>query len=112
MKTRIAVAALTAALWGASAAQAGHVKTIQMEVHGLVCAFCAQGIEKKLRTMAPTQDVYVSLEKKLVAVTLKAGQDIPDATLSQSLKDSGYDVKSIARGTEHLDALRKASKAK
>lgn len=109
MKNRFATLAVVLALAAAGGAQAAHVKTIKMEVHGLVCAFCAQGIEKKLRAMAPTQDVYVSLERKLVAVTLKEGQDIPDATLAESLKDSGYDVKGIARGSEHLDAIRKAS---
>ena len=106
-KTVIALAALAAL--GTGLAQA---KTIRMEVNGLVCAFCAQGIEKKLRTMAPTRDVFVSLEKKLVAVALKDGQDIPDATLRESLKDSGYDVTSVARSDESLEAIRKAAKAK
>ena len=87
-------------------------KTIKMEVNGLVCAFCAQGIEKKLRSMAPTQDVFVSLEKKVVAVALKDGQDIPDATLKEQLKDSGYDVVSVSRSEEPLAAIRQAAKAK
>lgn len=92
----------------AAAAGAAHARTIRMEVHGLVCAFCAQGITKKLKAMAPTQDVYVSLERKLVAVSLKEGQDIPDATLKDTLKDAGYDVVRIARTDEQLADLRKA----
>ena len=107
---RIAISlSLAAVLAVAGIAQA---KTIRMEVHGLVCAFCAQGIEKKLRTMAPTQDVFVSLEQKLVAVALKDGQDIPDATLRDSLKDAGYDVKGIARTEEKLADVRKSAKGK
>jgi copper chaperone CopZ len=94
------------------ASLASHGKTVKMEVNGMVCAFCAQGIEKKLRAMAPTRDVLVSLEKRVVAVALKEGQDIPDATLTSSLKDSGYDVTSIARVDESLDTIRKAMKAK
>ena len=101
-----------AVAFGLAAAGAAQAKTIKMEVHGLVCAFCAQGIEKKLRSMAPTQDVFVSLETRLVAVLLKDGQDIADATLLASLKDSGYDVKTIARVDESLEAIRKAAKAK
>ena len=89
-----------------------HAKTIKMEVNGLVCAFCAQGIEKKLRSMAPTQDVFVSLEKKVVAVALKDGQDIPDATLKEQLKDSGYDVVTVSRSEEPLAAIRQAAKAR
>ena len=97
----------TIALLLALAAGFAQAKTIKMEVHGLVCAFCAQGIEKKLRTMQPTQDVYVSLERKLVAVALKDGQDIADAQLRDSLKDAGYDVVKIARSDEKLAEIRK-----
>ena len=105
---KLVIAIACGLLW----AGAVEAKTIKMEVNGLVCAFCAQGIEKKLRTMAPTKDVFVSLEKKLVAVALKDGQDIPDATLRESLKDSGYDVTTVSRTDEPLEAIRKAAKAK
>lgn len=105
----LSASCLALALLAAAGAQA---KTIRMEVHGLVCAFCAQGIEKKLRTMAPTQDVYVSLERKLVAVALKDGQDIPDGQLRDSLKDAGYDVKGISRTDEKLADVRKGAKSK
>ena len=103
---------LPLALAALSLAGTAQAKTIKMEVHGLVCAFCAQGIEKKLKSMAPTRAVFVSLEKKLVAVALKDGQDIPDATLRESLKDSGYDVKAIARVDDSLEKLRSDAKAK
>lgn len=108
MNPKLILAALAASLAAASA----QAKTIKMEVHGLVCAFCAQGIEKKLKTMAPTQAVYVSLENKLVAVALKDGQDIPDATLTAQLKDAGYDVKAISRTDEALDKIRADVKAR
>ena len=39
----------------------------------MVCAFCAQSIEKKLRALAPTKDVYVNLKERVVAVELKEG---------------------------------------
>src|SRR5688572_11214010 len=94
------------------AASAADAKTIKMEVHGLVCAFCAQGIEKKLRSMAPTKEVFVSLQHRIVAVALKDGQDIPDATLTESLRDAGYDVKAIARVDDSLETIRKAAKAR
>lgn len=71
--------------------------TIEMKVNGLVCAFCAQGIEKQLRKFPATADVVVSLEQKLVAVALKDGQDIPDAELRRALTNAGYTVKSIER---------------
>ena len=36
----------------------------------MVCAFCAQGIEKKIKAMPQTKDVLVNLDKRLVAVEL------------------------------------------
>lgn len=80
--------------------------TIEMKVYGLVCGFCAQGIEKTLRKNPATADVLVSLENKLVAVATRAGQDIPDAVLTQALTDSGYDVKGITRTERSLDDIR------
>jgi copper chaperone CopZ len=80
--------------------------TIEMKVYGLVCGFCAQGIEKTLRKNPATADVVVSLEHKLVAVATRDGQDIPDAVLTQALTDSGYDVKGITRTDRSLDDIR------
>jgi copper chaperone CopZ len=89
-------------LAGASA-QAG---TIEMNVNGLVCAFCAQGIEKQLRKFPATADVIVSLEHKLVAVALKDGQEIPDTELRRALTNAGYTVKAIQRTETPLAELR------
>lgn len=86
-------------------------KTIEMNVNGLVCAFCAQGIEKTLKAMPVTEGVFVSLEKHLVAVKLKDGTDIDDATLRKALKDSGYTVVDIHRTENTLDELRKRAKS-
>ena len=88
-----------------------YATTIQMTVNGLVCAFCAQGIEKKLRKLPETADVFVSLEEKVVAVALKDGQDIPDPTLKKALTDAGYTVVDIHRTDASLDEIRARAKA-
>lgn len=85
-------------------------KTIQIGLDGLVCAFCAQGIEKKLKAQAATDKVFVSLDKKVAVVALKDGQDIADATIKTEITDAGYVVKSIARSDESFDALTKKIK--
>ena len=86
-------------------------KTIQIGLDGLVCAFCAQGVEKKMKAQAATDKVFVSLEKKVAVVALKDGQDIPDATIKAEITDAGYVVKSIARSEESFDVLTKKIKA-
>jgi copper chaperone CopZ len=84
--------------------------TIEMKVYGLVCGFCAQGIEKTLRKNPATEDVVVSLEHQLVAIGTKAGQDIPDAELTQALTNAGYDVKAISRTVRTLPEIRASLK--
>lgn len=79
---------------------------IEMKVNGLVCGFCAQGIEKTLRKNPATSDVFVSLENKLVAIETKEGKDIPDSELRKALTNAGYDVKGIQRTQNSLAALR------
>ena len=81
-------------------------KNIKMEVNGLVCAFCAQGIEKKLKKYPATAEVVVNLEHRLVAVSLKEGQDISDAELRKALTDAGYTVKSIERTETSIAEVR------
>jgi len=97
------ISLLALAMTVAGVAQAG---TIEMKVNGLVCGFCAQGIEKTLRKNSATADVVVSLENRLVAVATKDGQDIADDELTQALKDAGYDVKSITRTERQMGAIR------
>ena len=77
-------------------------KTIEMDVNGLVCAFCAQGIAKTLKANPATDDVYVSLEHRLVAVHLKDGQDIADAELRKAITNAGYKLVAVHRTENSL----------
>ena len=90
---------------------ASAANTIKIDVDGLVCAFCAQRIEKKMKAQAATDKVFVSLEKKVVAVSLKHGQDISDDKLRAEITDAGYVVKGITRSDESLDVIRARVKA-
>jgi copper chaperone CopZ len=92
-------------------APAAFATTIEMTVNGLVCGFCAQGIEKTLRKNPATAEVLVSLENRLVAVMTKDGQDISDEELRKALTNAGYDVKAIVRTENSLNDLRAKFKA-
>ena len=109
MKTPTLLAVTMAALLSSSVL-AGQ-KTIQIGLDGLVCAFCAQGIEKKMKAQAATDKVFVSLDKKVALVSLKDGQDIPDATIKTEITDAGYVVKSIDRSDDGFDTIRAKIKA-
>lgn len=86
--------------------------TIELTVNGLVCGFCAQGIEKTLRKNPATADVFVSLEHRLVAIATKEGADISDSELREALTRAGYDVRAIARTDTPIAELRTKLEAK
>jgi copper chaperone CopZ len=101
---------LFAALTLFAAAAGSSAATIEMTVNGLVCAFCAQGIEKKLKKFPATAEVVVSLEHRLVAVSLKDGQDIPDTDLRRALTEAGYTLKAISRSDTPIADVRERLK--
>lgn len=82
------------------------VQTITAQVNGMVCAFCAQGIEKKARALPQTDDVYVNLKQKIVAVQVRDGQNIPVDTIKNLIKEAGYDVKQIETVDDTTAAIR------
>ena len=82
-------------------------QTIKANVNGMVCAFCAQGIEKKMRALSQTKDVYVNLRQRVVAVELKDGQTLSNQTVKDIVKKAGYEVTSIET-VEHPVAHIKA----
>ena len=79
-----------------SSAFASH-KQVTVAVKGMVCGFCAHGIEKKFSAEAAIEKVNVSLSEKKVTLTLRHSTDISDARITQILNDSGYSVESVAR---------------
>ena len=83
-----------------------NAETIEMKVFGMVCGFCAQGIEANLRKIPATSDVVVSLERKLVVVQTRDGEDIPDATLKKAITDAGYDLKQVERTRRSMKDIR------
>jgi mercuric ion binding protein len=72
-------------------------ETIKATVNGMVCGFCATGIEKTFKAQPEVKTVIVDLKSRLVTVTTKEGQTLDDRKLTQLLKNSGYSVAGIAR---------------
>jgi copper chaperone CopZ len=93
--TLAALALLLAAPLGATEA-----RQILVNVNGLVCAFCAHGIQRALATEAATDKVDVNLEAGKVTIDLKPDGDITDERLRELLTDAGYTVTGIERGTQ------------
>jgi mercuric ion binding protein len=71
--------------------------TIRATVNGMVCGFCATGIEKTFRAQPEVKTVDVDLENKLVTIQTKAGQKMDDAKIKKLLGNAGYSVVAVAR---------------
>jgi periplasmic mercuric ion binding protein len=68
---------------------------IKASINGMVCAFCAQGIEKKIRALPEAKNVYVSLQQKIVAVEINDGKTLTPETITTVVNDAGYSVTKI-----------------
>jgi mercuric ion binding protein len=80
--------------------------SIKVTVNGMVCSFCAQGIEKRLSKMGATKDVLVDLKKKTVAVEAKDGQTLDAKAISAEIVDAGYDVVKIEPVSQSVAEIR------
>lgn len=69
--------------------------SMKITVNGMVCSFCAQGIEKSIMKMDETKAIFVDLKNKVVVIEPKEGKTLNEKVISQEIKDSGYDVVKI-----------------
>lgn len=70
-------------------AQTAFTKTLEIEVHGMTCAFCVDGLERKLTAMPSVAKVQVSL--KANKVRLETDGDTPSVeTIRQAIRDAGF----------------------
>ena len=65
---------------------------LKVGVKGMVCAFCAQGIEKKFMSQPEVAKVEVSLANKYVKLNFKDGKRLPNKKIAEILKDAGYEA--------------------
>ena len=72
-------------------------ETITTTVNGMVCAFCATGIEKTFRKQPEVATVKVDLAEKQVTITTKPGTTLSDAKIKEVITYSGYTMGDIVR---------------
>lgn len=92
MRRRVLTVAALITLAGSVCAE-----TITTTVNGMVCAFCATGIEKTFRKQPEVASVKVDLPKKRVVIKTKPGQTVSDAKIKEVVTYSGYTMGKIQR---------------
>ncbi len=86
--------------------------TTVLTVNGMVCAFCAQGIEKRISKMPATKAVFVDLKKKIVAVEAKDGMTLDAKLLAFEVIEAGYDVTKTETSTASVADIKQSVKGK
>jgi mercuric ion binding protein len=86
--------------------------SMKVTVNGMVCSFCAQGIEKSLLKMGSTKAVLVDLKNKVVVVEPKDGKTLNEKEVRQEIIDSGYDVVNVETIPQTVAEFRAQMKAK
>ncbi|MES3013273.1 MAG: heavy metal-associated domain-containing protein [Pseudomonadota bacterium] len=103
---------LIAAVLAGTAASSFAATSVKATVNGMVCAFCAQGIEKRLSKLPATKAVYVDLKQKVVAVEARDGQTLDAKTVTAEITDAGYDVTKLETVEQSVAEIRAGMKAK
>lgn len=75
--------------------QVANARTIEVEVHGMTCAFCVDSLERKFGNMKSVSKVEVSL--KLKKVRLETDATLPTVeTIKQTILDAGFTPVKVA----------------
>ncbi len=101
-----ALSVLVLLSFGTSSAYAAN--TLRLTVNGMVCAFCAQGIEKRLGKLSATQAVLVDLKNRTVAVEARDGQSLDTKLITSEIVDAGYDVVRVETVTQSVADIRRS----
>lgn len=74
-----------------------NAKEIKVTINGMVCSMCAQGIQKKFSGQESIKELNVDMDQKLVNIETHEGKDISDSTITDLVKEAGYNVAKIER---------------
>ncbi len=83
-----------------------NTNTVKLEVNGLVCAFCANGIIKAFGSKPEVEEVFVSLENKLVVVGFKEGKSISESEIKESLERAGYNLVYVKKSNKTVKEIK------
>lgn len=77
-------------LSGPLAALADESPVLEIEVRGMVCAFCVEGLRSKLAELPGVEDVQVSLKQNLARIEIDEGHEMDLDMLRRTIIDAGF----------------------
>lgn len=93
------------------AAWAQEASSLKLQVNGMVCSFCAQGIEKRLKAIPEAGPVFIDLRNKVVAVQPRAGLTLNTERVTTEVREAGYDVVAAETVPQTVAQIRAESRA-
>ncbi len=71
--------------------------SVRLKVNGMVCPFCAYGLEKRLEEIVSVDAVLIRISDGLVQIRTKEDQELTDEVLKDVVKKSGFSLIEIER---------------
>ena len=63
---------------------------VEVKIKGMVCSFCAQGLQKGIGKLEEVEKVEINLKKGYAKITVKKGEPLPMDEVKEIIKDAGY----------------------
>lgn len=80
-------------------------KTIIATAHGMVCSFCAQGIEKQFENEPAVREVRVNLTRRWIVLAESEGASISDERIREHITNAGFETVEIRRSTDSFEEV-------
>jgi len=71
---------------------------VEIDIHGMSCSFCVEGLQKELSQLPGIERVEVSLKNKKVLI-VSGGEELDLERVNQAIIDSGF----TPMETRHID---------
>jgi len=68
----------------------GQTTVLEIDVQGMTCAFCVDGLHASLKKLAGVRKAEVSLKKSRARIELEPGQTPDLAAIRQAIIDAGF----------------------
>ncbi len=77
-----------------SGVQIALARTVEVDVYGMTCAFCADSLERKFGKMESVSKIEISLKNKKIRLETEDNQPSLDA-IKQTILDAGFTPEKI-----------------
>jgi mercuric ion binding protein len=64
--------------------------SVEVQVDGLACPFCAYGLEKKLSDLDGVDSLMIDIEKGMVTLIVQEDKTVNEEVIKEKIKEAGF----------------------